>query len=198
MNFVTPFRAGLLLAALAIPMTAKADSRWYVGAAYSRVDGEFVDMSYGSRIGYGPQPSEDGFKILGGFRPMRWLSIEANYVDLGSTEGRLGFVCIDSPCPASFTADASAFSLSTQLLYPLGPVDLFARLGVARWDADYDWINDDGSRFVTRERDGTDATWGGGVQFTFNNVTTRVEFERFELGDDSADNVSLGVFYSFR
>jgi opacity protein-like surface antigen len=197
MNFVTPLRAGLLLAALATPITAHADARWYAGAAYSRANGDFVNLDYGSRVGYGPQPDEDGFKILAGFRPMSWLSIEANYVDLGSTAGKLGFVCIDSPCPASFIADAKAFSLSTQLLYPLGPADLFARLGIARWNADYEWINDDGSSFADRDNAGTDATWGAGVQFAFRNITTRVEFERFELGDDSADTVSLGVFYRF-
>src|SRR5690348_9228658 len=111
MRFVTPLRTGLLLAMLSVPITAKADSRWYAGAAYSRVSGDFVDLDYGSRVGYGPQSDEDGFKVLAGFRPMPWLSIEANYADLGSTSGRLGFVCIDSPCPASFAADVSAFSL---------------------------------------------------------------------------------------
>ena len=198
MNFATPLRTGLMFVALAAPVTAQADSRWYAGVAYSRVSGDFVDLDYGSRVGYGPQSDEDGFKVLAGFRPMPWLSIEANYVDLGSTSGRLGFVCIESPCPANFVADESAFSLSAQLLYPLGPVDLFARLGAARWNADYLWINDDGSRFADRGNDGTDATWGGGVQVSFHDVTTRVEFERFELGGDSADTVSLGVFYRFR
>jgi len=197
MNPATSLCTVLLLAALATPMTAQADSRWYAGAAYSRVNADFVEMSYGSRIGYGPQSSEDGFKVIGGFRPLQWLSIETNYVDFGSTEGTLGFVCIDSPCPARFSADASAFSLSTQFLYPVGPVDLFARVGVASWSADYDWVNDDGSHFVHENRDNTDATWGGGVQVTFQNITTRVEFERFELGGDSAENVSLGVFYRF-
>ena len=197
MNIATALRAGLLLAILGTPTTAAADSRWYAGAAYSRVSGDFIDMSYGSRIGYGPQSGENGFKVIGGFRPLDWLSIEANYADLGSTDGRLGFVCIDTPCPARFSADALAISLSAQLLCPLGPVDLIARLGVAHWDADFTWINDDGSSLSPYDEDGTDSVWGVGAQYNARQLTTRLEFERFELGGDSADGVSLGVFYRF-
>jgi outer membrane protein with beta-barrel domain len=198
MNFAGMYRAGILLLAIATPTIAQADNRWYAGAAYSRVSGEFVDMSYGSRIGYGPQPSENGFRIIGGLRPLEWLAIEANYADFGDTEGTLGFVCVTSPCPIHFNADAKAFSVSTQALYGLGPVDLFAKLGVARWSADYAWINDDGSPFRDIDRDGTDAVWGGGLQFNVRNITTRVEYERFDLAEDSVENLSLGVTWSFR
>lgn len=198
MNFAGTLRAGILAAAIAVPTISHADNRWYAGAAYSRVSGEFVDMSYGSQIGYGPQPSESGFKIIGGLRPLEWLAIEANYADFGDTEGTLGFVCIDSPCPSHFMADAKAFSLSTQALYAIGSVDLFARIGVARWKADYDWVNDDGSIFRILDREGTDALWGAGLQFSFRSITTRVEFEHFDLAEDSVENVSLGVTWSFR
>jgi len=198
MRSAIPFETGILMAALVTPMTTHAATGWYAGAAYSRVSGEFVATSYGSAIGYDTQSSETGFKIIGGMRPLPWLAIEANYVDLGNTAGSLGFFCVTSPCPINFTADAHAFSLSTQALYPAGPVEMFARVGVAQWSVDYDWINDDGSRFDARGRSGTGVTWGAGLQATFRGMTTRLEFERFELADDSADAVSLGLIYSFR
>ena len=72
---------------------------------------------------------------------------------------------------------------------PLGPVDLFARVGAIDWNADIDAPNLD----VRASDDGTDLTYGVGAQFRVWSLSLRAEYERFDISDaDTVDMISLG------
>src|SRR5690606_27432887 len=87
--------------------------------------------------------------------------------------------------------DAQALSVSAVGYYSLPLVDLFGRVGVARWKSDRD-----AGFFGDTER-GTDLTYGVGAQLRFLSLALRLEYERFKIDSDSIDTVSLGLTYTF-
>ena len=69
-----------------------------------------------------------GFKAIVGWRFIDWMSVEGGYIDFGSGD--------DDIRGETLEIDASALTLSAVGFLPIGPVDLFGRVGVVDWDAD--------------------------------------------------------------
>ncbi len=168
------FAAALLAASamLALPAQA-ADNGVYFGGSvgYSQLSEDVLDLD------------ATGFKVIGGWRFIDWLAVEANYVDFGAMSDE-----IDSE---ELQLDADGYSVSALAFLPVGPVDLFARVGAFMWDAsirtDFDRLSDDG----------TDLVWGGGVQFRVWSLSIRGEYERYDLDGADIDMFSLGATWTF-
>lgn len=178
---------GLLLAAfLAAPGAAlAADNGFYLGLASSEV-------SSGYELGPAAGEADDdrGFKGIVGFRPFDSFALEANYVDFGEARVPLNVACLQAPCPNEASVDAQAISVSAVGMLALPLVDLFARVGYANWESEL-------SVLTSEERDGSDPTYGAGVQLRVGSFALRVEYERFELRDDDVDLTSIGFTYTF-
>jgi hypothetical protein len=175
-----------LVVCLATPYVASAaDNGFYLGGSASDVSSE-----YSATAGAGPVRDDDGFKLIGGFRPLDSFAVEANYADFGTTRAPLNIACVTTPCPSEASAEAQALSLSAVGLFALPFVDLYGRVGVARWESENRIL-------VSQKGEGTDPTYGAGVQFRFGSFAVRVEYERFEFGDDAADLRSVGFTYTF-
>jgi hypothetical protein len=171
------------LGLLAAPAYA-ADNGIYLGASVGQSgvsydDGfEDVDFSFDA--------DTTGYKLIAGWRFLDRLAVEANYVDLGSAD--------DTVEGTRFKADVSGLSLSLVGFVPLGPVDLFARVGAINWDAD---VSASGFGQVV-SGDGTDLTYGVGAQFRVWSLSLRAEYERFDIDRaDTVDMISLGVTWTF-
>ncbi len=165
--------ATLSLAAVA-PQAAAADNGFYLGAGIT--DSEFdIGGADGSL-------DDNSWKIIAGWRPLDFLAVEANYIDLGSAE------------EDGFELDASAITVSGLLLAEIGIVDLYARLGFANWNVDAT-APGLGSGSV----DDWDPTYGAGIGVHFGSIGARLEYETFEAGDLDADvnTLSLSVTYTF-
>ncbi len=181
------WRSLLLSASLLAPGAAlAADNGFYLGLAASDVSS---DYDLGAFAG-GDADDDRGFKGLVGFRPLDSFAIEANYVDLGETVVPLSLACITTPCPTEASIDSQAVSVSAVGLLALPLVDLFARVGYARWESEQ-------SSFSPQQREGSDPTYGAGAQFRVGSFALRFEYERFEFDDDNADLVSVGFTYTF-
>jgi hypothetical protein len=174
------FAAATVLGTLALtalaPAASAADNGFYLGAGIT--DTKFDVDNFGSG-----SLDDNSFKVIAGVRPLDWLAFEANYLDLGgeSTAGN--------------SVDASALTVSGLVLAEIGIVDLYARLGVAKWDANFS-SNDLNFR---ESDDGWEPTYGVGIGVHFGSIGVRGEYERFEISDfDTAVNtVSLSVTYTF-
>lgn len=156
----------------------------------------------GDLLGTAADEDTSGFKLIGGVRPLDHLAIEANYVDLGSSGAELSIVCaaaIGFPCPNQASIDGRAVSVSVLGFVTLPLVDLYGRLGVARWEADGDvrFTGAGSGLTMPKTREGTDPTVGVGVQFRFASMALRAEYEYFEILDDSAAAISVGFTYTF-
>lgn len=177
-----------LIAATAVLATVTAfpafavDNGIYLGASLgqSGVDIDEVGLANGDF-----SADATAFKVIAGWRFLDWLSVEGNYVDLGSADER-----VDGE---NFEVDASGLSLSAVGFLPIGPVDLFARLGAINWDADVSIEGID-----VGSDDGTDLTYGVGAQFRVWGLSVRAEYEQFDIEDaDTVDLISLGVTWTF-
>jgi hypothetical protein len=161
-----------------------ADNGIYLGASVGQSGVSYEDDFEGEDFSIDADGT--GYKAIAGWRFLDWLAVEANYVDLGSPDDDVG--------GGNIEADVSGLSLSAVGFVPIGPVDLFARVGAINWDAD---VSASGVGKVLSD-DGTDLTYGIGAQFRVWSLSLRAEYERFDLDRaDTVDMVSLGVTWTF-
>ena len=168
---------GFVIATLAAGTASAADNGFYLGASLGQSD---VNIDSGPLEVDG---DDTGFKLIAGFRPLDWFAVELNYVDFGDVDSDGG----------AFKAESDAISAYAVGFVPVGPVDLFAKAGVVKSDTS---VNSDvGEAFKS---DGTDFTYGAGVQFRFLSLSARLEYEIFDVDDVNDLNLlSVGLTYTF-
>jgi len=179
-----PHLAGaLLLAALALPATASADSGFYLGGSVGTAGTElqFED---------GVEFDEDDFawKAFGGFNfdlPVIDLAIEGGYVNLGSPGGNVN---VPGAGTADVDLDLDALSGFGLLGVDLGPIGLFAKAGLVSWDAE-STIEGLGSD----DESGTDPAYGVGARFSIGSIELRAEYEVFDIDVDGVDSTDLSM-----
>jgi OOP family OmpA-OmpF porin len=172
-QIITGFVATLALASL--PAVA-ADNGIYLGGSVGQSSLQVDDFNFDA--------SATGYKLIAGWRFLDWLAVEGNYIDFGSGDDTVEGNKIES--------DADGVSLSAVGFLPVGPVDLFARVGAVDWSADLSspGIDSGGD-------DGTDLTYGIGAQFRVWSLSIRAEYEIFDVSDADLDMISVGVTWTF-
>ena len=161
-----------------------ADNGIYLGAGIGQSSVQYDDIIDGQNFNF--DASATGFKAIAGWRFIDWLAVEANYVDLGSGD--------DNVLGEKIETDVNGVSLSAVGFVPVGPVDLFARVGAVNWNADLTARN----LGVSASDDGTDLTYGVGAQFRVWSLSIRGEYEVFDISDaDTVDMFSIGVTWTF-
>jgi len=175
--------AAALMALASFPSHA-VDNGIYLGAGVGQSGVEFDDNFQGTNLDF--DASATAYKVIAGWRFLDWLSIEANYVDLGSGDDRVAGQRIET--------DIDGVSLSALGFLPIGPVDLFARVGAIDWSAD---LSAPGIG-ISGSDDGTDLTYGVGAQFRVWSLSLRAEYEVFDISDaDTVDMISASVTWTF-
>jgi hypothetical protein len=129
---------------------------------------------------------DTGWKAIVGFQPLPHFALEGAFSQFG--EAQAPAVAVGGP----FEAKAEALSVFGVGILPVGPVDLFLKVGAARISAE----GNVGA--VLFEEDETELAYGAGVQFNFGRLGLRGEYEKFDtdvIGD--LDVISLGVVFHF-
>ncbi len=167
----------LSLAALA-PQAAAADNGFYIGAGITQTKFDIDDIGSG-------ELDDNSFKVIVGFRPLNWLAVEANYIDLGSIE------------EDGVGLDTSAITVSALGIAEIGIIDLFGRIGMANWNADASV-----SGLGSVDDDGWEPTYGVGIGAHFGSLGVRAEYELFSADlfdelDSDIGTVSLSFTYTF-
>ena len=161
-----------------------ADNGFYFGASVGAGGVRYEDRFDGTEVDY--DAGSTGYKAIAGWRFLDWLAVEADYVDLGSGE--------DTVEGRKIETDVSGASLSAVGFLPIGPVDLFARVGAIDWSAD---LSMPGTGFQGSD-DGVDFTYGVGAQFRIWSLSLRAEYELYDITDaDTVDLLSVGVTWTF-
>ena len=180
----------ILMTALALGTTAaRADNGfWYVGAGvvFSSITGL---PSQPGGFGY-PLPDLNGtsWKVYAGVRPIKWLAGELDYIALGSADGSYSH---------SHGHAAAAYAVGF-LPIPLPVVDVFGKIGLARYQLNSSAIFSARAGFEGYSTDGTEFAWGIGAQVHMSMVGARLEYERFNVPNTSGARVtSLSVLVSF-
>jgi OOP family OmpA-OmpF porin len=177
---------GLIALLTTVRPVAAADNGLYLGAAFtnSQVDSVvegFEDFEF----------DDTSFKLIAGLRPLDWLGFEANYVDLGSEQiADLSGIGIDLDAKAY-----SVFAVGYLQLDP-APLDLYAKVGLARWEVDGSVSSILGN--FSASDDGTEFAYGVGVQARFGSLAVRAEYETFEIeSEDKFELLSVGLTWTF-
>ena len=160
-----------------------ADNGIYLGGSVGQSGVQYDESFEGQNLNF--DASATGYKVIAGWRFLDWVAVEGNYIDLGSGDDRVLGEKVES--------DVSGISLSAVGFVPLGPVDLFARVGAINWDADLDSPGLGGSA----SDDGTDLTYGIGAQFRVWSLSIRGEYEIFDISNADTDMFSIGVTWTF-
>lgn len=159
-----------------------ADNGIYLGVGVGQATIEIDDVA-----GLADFDGDDlGYKVIAGVRPLDWLAFEANYVNFGEPD--------DTLAGAKLRSEGDGFAGYGLGLLAVGPVDLFAKVGVIAWDAEL--TNPQLGRLS--EDDGTDLAYGVGAQFRLLSLGVRAEYEVFDIDEvDNANMISVSVTYTF-
>jgi opacity protein-like surface antigen len=171
------------LAVLGLAATGAQAADWstgpfigpYVGAAalQSRFDSDNFDVD-------DVDDEDTGWKILAGVRMTPHFGLEADYTKFGKAQAPSAAV------GGPFVARAKAFSAFGIGYMPVGPVDLYAKVGAARIDAD----GNVGAVFFDDKK--VEFAYGAGVQLGLGRLGLRAEYEKIDtdvIGD--LDVISL-------
>jgi len=162
--------AGLLACSNALA----ADNGFYLGGAIGQTK---ADVQAGN-INF--DDKDNGYKLFAGFRPLDLLGAELNYIDFGTAQ------------QAAVSSDHDAYAAFLIGYLPLPFVDLYGKLGAARWNSDTQ------TAAGSSDDSGTDLAYGVGVQLRFGSLSTRLEYEAFQLsGSDEMQLLSLGIAWTF-
>ena len=181
----------IILVAAAVPASA-IENGFYLGGSIGGSSLEVQDVSEE----FGAFRFSDGdtaFKLFGGFRFLNFIAVEAGYVDLGDPTDVIASIEGDELEVQIGLKGWDAFAVG---LLPLGPVDLFAKVGVVSWDADIVAVLDD--VIDSDSESGTDAAYGIGVALRLGKVALRAEGEQFKIADaEGVYMFSVGATFTF-
>jgi OmpA-OmpF porin, OOP family len=178
MKFAAIAALGTLSLAAVAPQAAAADNGFYLGAGITQTEFDIDDIGSG-------ELDDNSYKLIVGFRPLDWLAVEANYIDLGGEDD------------GETSLDATATTVSALALAEVGVIDLYARVGLANWNVD---IAVDG--LGSADDDGWEPTYGVGVGAHFGSLGVRAEYEMFKADlfdelDADVNTLSLSFTYTF-
>ena len=180
-------RLGIVLVAFALPAAAGA-VEIYAGFG---LGGKVAEGGLAEPVAnLGPRAEDDSVKIYLGAGLGRYLGVEATYYDFGARS------CCVGLADAGYDASLDGYSLTAIGRLPREHFELFAKAGVLAWDESGTGISLAGPFPVAA--DGEDLIVGAGVSLRLlEQLAVRAEWERYELGGDSADAVWLAAEIRF-
>ena len=139
---------------------------------------------------------DTAWKAFAGYRFGPFIAVEAAYIDFGTPNSRSDA----SGSNGDFRVDVSGFAPYVIGTVPLGPVELFAKIGYYFYDVDLAVdIDDPLAPDVDSSSSDEDLLYGGGVGITlFKRLNARLEYERIDSDVlDDADAIWLSGSWRF-
>ena len=192
--------AGLLLALTAGPALAQRDrdndragdnpEGFYLGGGIgdfsSSVD-EIDSLDSIDDAGIDFSDGDNAMKVFGGWAFNRFFAVQADYVDFGESSGAV------TPS-VSGTSDVQGIAPSIVGTIPIGPIELYGRLGMMFYEVD---LNLTGGRVV--DESGEDLVWGVGLGIdVLDRLNLRLEYEEIDIEQfDESDALWLTAAWKF-
>ena len=189
---------------------ASPASAWYVGGSIGNASGTDSERNLNQQLAAeglssttsNLQKDRVGWKLLIGQPLDDVLSVEASYVDLGDVDVKISgpatdvqtfFDSINDIHPATASGINIGFSWK---VYHQKKYRADVRVGVFIWDADYQLNSAVGSRKVSAS--GEDISLGLGLSKEITQeLSWRVDFDRYDIEEESVNMWSIGLRYSF-
>ncbi|MDN3555783.1 outer membrane beta-barrel protein [Halomonas maura] len=149
--------------------------------------GLYLGGGVGQMHGDGDFDDEAGLsKLMGGYNfgwlPFLDLGVELAYVNGGELDGEVN--------GRSATREVESLQAQGVAGMSFGPMGVYAKAGMADWDAE--------QRGPGSDRSGTDPVYGVGASFGLFGLTGRLEYERLDTDEiGNLDMVTAGAVYTF-
>ena len=174
-----------VLALFVVFAPAESQAEAYIGGSIGQ---SYIDVDVAApSVPAAFDESDFGWKALIGYEfglPVVTLGVEASYVDFGAPSGDVLGTQIE--------VDANGFAGFGTVGFDLGPLGVFAKVGMISWDASLSIDGFDGG-----SDDGTDPAYGVGVEFGLASVEVRGEYEIYDIDGDDVSMLSVGLIWRF-
>lgn len=121
---------------------------------------------------------DNAWKVFAGYRFLPWLGAEAAYIDFGRPKDT--FTATGSN--GNYRVKLSGFAPSLIASVPLGPVELFGKVGEYYYDVKTRVDFDNPGPDIDTSHSRNDFLWGGGVAVVVaQHVELRAEYEKVEI-----------------
>lgn len=190
--------AGAMVVVPAVSSAAKTDNPTgpYVGGSIGRfsLDLEHLD-DVDDAVESIRDSDDNAWKVFAGYRFLPYLGLEAAYIDFGRPNDRFD----TSGTDGNYRMKLSGFAPSLIGTIPLGPVELFAKVGQYYYDVDTRIDLDSPGPDVNTSHSRNDFIWGGGVSaVVLERLELRAEYEKVEIENARDSNAFwLGAAWRF-
>lgn len=190
--------AATLLALGGAWTAANADNErgFYVGGGVGQFNVQIDDVDETDEAIERLDDEDTSWKLFAGYRLNPVLSLEVAYIDFGGPEDTFEA----GGSSGDYQVELSGFAPYVIGTLPLGPVELFGKIGYYFYDVDLRVDLDDlgGNVFESSDSD-EDLLYGGGVGMTFlDHLHARLEYERIDSDViDDADALWLSGAWRF-
>ncbi|HEY6644067.1 porin family protein [Povalibacter sp.] len=160
-----------LMALGSAPVLAENDSGLYIGAGVGQFNVEIDNLDDAQDTVENFDSDDTIFKIFAGWRFNPYIGVELDYIDLGSPEDTVN----DQRVKAEINGVAP-YVIGT---LPLGPVELFAKVGYYFYD-----IQVDTESIRALDDSSEDLVYGAGLGITlFEHLHARLEYEIIDISE---------------
>ena len=195
----TGIAAAVLLALSAGAAHAQSpdnDEGLYLGLGYGAFDVQIDAVSDTDEAIDRINDDDNAWKAFIGWRLNPYISFELNYVDFGSPSDEIS----SSGTSGDYELELSGFQPAIYGTFPLGPVELFGKVGYYFYDVDLTIDIDDLTDDVFTSSTSDEALsygFGAGVTF-FDRLHAKLEYEKIEADDiDDLDAIWLSGAWRF-
>jgi OOP family OmpA-OmpF porin len=193
---------GVALASGLTLWSAQASAGGYVGASIAdaavEVDG-FEETDVGD-LGFDVDESDTGFKVFGGYLVGDFLGFEMAYYDFGTSEGDAVLDDGEILSPGLAQIEATAWGGFLVGNIPVGPVGIFAKVGMLSYDAEVEVraVTDGVGVILSDDVQDEDLAYGMGMTLSFGAFGLRAEYEAVDVSDiDDVYMISVGAQLNF-
>jgi len=193
----------VLTAAVLLTLAAAANaadvsdnpSGGYVGLGWGQFNLRLDRLDdVGAAVNSVTDSDDNAWKAFAGYRVNPYLAFEGAYIDFGRPGDRFD----TSGTDGNYRADISGFAPYVIGTVPLGPVELFGKLGYLFYDVDINVDLDGPGPGVDSSHSDSALTYGAGVGFTIlDHLHLRAEYEIVDI-DDASDSSAFWLTGAWR
>lgn len=172
------------------------DEGLYLGLGYGQFNVDIDDIDETDEAIERIDDDDNAWKVFVGWRLNPYFSFELNYVDFGDPSDRLEA----SGSSGDYQLDLSGIQPAVYGTFPLGPVELFGKVGYYFYDVDLSIDLDDlGDDVFTSDTSEEAWSYGGGVGATIlDRLHLKLEYEKIDTDViDDLDSIWLSGAWRF-
>lgn len=175
-----------LMALGSAPVLAENDSGLYIGAGVGQFNVEVDNLDEAQDTVESFDSDDTTFKVFAGYRFNQFIGVELDYIDLGSPEDTVNDLRVKAEING-----VAPYLIGT---VPLGPIELFAKVGYYFYD-----IQIDTESVRALDESDEDLVYGAGLGITlFEHLHARLEYEIIDVSDvDDANALWLSGAWRF-